>query len=184
MASPSKPIAGPSKQPSISSEPIVMQTFPLEPDSASYRRQRRKLPQEAYSILSNYFHTVSQDPDIHARRQLLAEIHKIPGADWYTSATLSQWFVSKRARMPVEQRRHIDGGISTDDILWPSFNASTIDMLRVLLDDTPSPTDAHFNVWSRTLRVERSHLLNWVQLYQADTSQVSGIDCLLPISRS
>ena len=63
--------------------------------------------------------------------------------------------------------------------VWPSLDSSKIRKLEVLLNDTPTPTRIHLQVWSRTLQAEQMHVENWVQLHQTQAIQVGRVILVL-----
>lgn len=74
----------------------------------------RRLPQEAYAVLNgvcsrhqsthtslslihaDYYYNVTNRPTKPQRMELIRQIHKIPGCDWYTEGNVQRFAASKR----------------------------------------------------------------------------------------
>jgi hypothetical protein len=137
------------------------------------------------------------NPSLKERKELLAQIVEIPGAEWYTPTHVSSWFHQRNNYVPArrydaEEDMSSETSSDTDKIcmyrarqvsfflsshcfcsVWPSLTADKIAKLATLLRETPNPTAIHLHVWSRTLEADRQHVDNWVQLRQAQLKQVS-----------
>ncbi|KAI0688296.1 hypothetical protein BC835DRAFT_316073 [Cytidiella melzeri] len=190
MTSPSLPVAGPSQHPKALALSPLQPYFPEPHSSLKRPSKRRTLPEAAKAILSNYYASVSENPNLDERKELLPQIISIPGAEWYTLVHIKKWFASRKCNRFGAKRhesRHRDEeeqsrvSISeTDKILWPSLTASKIDKLAILLRETPKPSVTHLQVWGRSLDAQLSHLQNWVELNQAQSKHISTKHVLHP----
>ncbi|KAI0688294.1 hypothetical protein BC835DRAFT_315993 [Cytidiella melzeri] len=144
-------------------------------------RPRRRLPQEASMVLQHYYENISAEPALLERKDLLAVIRSIPGAEWYTTANLHRWFKGRgrlsvrggsASKQPKKENRGAsrdmpaceDKPVTTANILWPTLDALRISKLAVLTRENPQPDAAVLQVWSRALKAEVEDVYNWVQL--------------------
>ncbi|KAI0089275.1 hypothetical protein BDY19DRAFT_993490 [Irpex rosettiformis] len=148
------------------------------------KEARRKLPEQASNVLKDYLNNITSEPTPAQRRELLALINTIPGAEWYTLANMSGWFLSRRQAakkrdenpMCDEQRadkkrrytskKHDSENktMTSANILWPTLDTARITKLMVLYRENPNPNEAALEVWSRALKAEKDDVHNWVQM--------------------
>lgn len=132
--------------------------------------------------------------------RILAEVRKLPGADWYSYKDISRFYNAKYNQVVSEaqgdagkrRKRRASEQRTTDDIracprstlrhfaahvelppVWPSLTAQSIESLRVLVRDTPKPTPTHIAVWSSRLGANKEHVQAWLQLSTPQADNVS-----------
>ncbi|KAI0089274.1 hypothetical protein BDY19DRAFT_135065 [Irpex rosettiformis] len=121
---PPSPVAGPSRQ-------------SLDAASASAKKPgRRKLPEEAAEVLSNFFENVSTTPSPGQRKELLAQVTRIPGAEWYSFKNISKWFTSHKKRRSdddASEAEELGGG--TDRICMLDLTAERLSVVCAVVAD-------------------------------------------------
>ena len=72
--------------------------------------------------LAEFFENESRSPNITQRKELLVQVNKVPGAEWYTLANVHNWFI---ARSKKKKRSDDDALGGTDQICMLIIMASS-----------------------------------------------------------
>ncbi|KAF5322330.1 hypothetical protein D9619_002098 [Psilocybe cf. subviscida] len=134
------------------------------------KARRHRLPPAASQILEDYIqmpefreNNPTGMPPKAAREQLLADIKKLPGTEFYKMMNLSNWF---RYRQPLEHEREnsqdaraTSASVSTSEgqtsnTRYHSLSTNAITSLSTLCKDTANPSLDTISLWAKFLRHE------------------------------
>ncbi|KAI0656894.1 hypothetical protein C8Q70DRAFT_935249 [Cubamyces menziesii] len=153
--------------PSLST--FIVQHQPVLPASASSSAGprsgrtggRRRYPQEAYDILSDYYTNVNKYPTKQELQNLVAQITVIPGCEDYNTDKAYAYFAGKRQQNGdtrakikkqgrAQQQPNQPQPPTSAEILYPTLvnEMSVLAKLDVLLTETPHPTDDVVKIWA------------------------------------
>ncbi|PIL23511.1 hypothetical protein GSI_14823 [Ganoderma sinense ZZ0214-1] len=173
---PSSPGAGPSSP----VPPPMLSVVPRASAATNTTRHHcQRRPKQAYDILGDFYHNVSDHPSKRQRLELAERVRRIPGCEDYTSTNVSGYFSRKRqtARASDEARRHPGSPAlptskeSPAQILYPSLTKGprVIPLLEVLLSEDPNPSDEIATIWAERLgyQAKAKDILTFARLRSA-----------------
>ncbi|KAI0676501.1 hypothetical protein C8Q78DRAFT_26500 [Trametes maxima] len=182
-AGPSQPTVGILSLPSTSATPSAGAR-----PSTGRNAPRKRLPQEAYELLTDYYDNVNQYPQRSECIMLADRIRKMPGCDDYTPDKVKQYFGTKRytkgntrartGTKPSGQPRDVkpqvaqhQAFVNSAHILYPSLASepSILSKLDILLSETPDPTPNVAQIWASRLAVVAADIITYAELRRAQT---------------
>ncbi|KAI0350825.1 hypothetical protein OH77DRAFT_1524519 [Trametes cingulata] len=123
-------------------------------------RTRKRLAQEAYDILTEYYNTVTKNPKKQQRIELAERVRRIPGCEDYTPDNVLSYFAGKRQgeKRKAQSRTQAQSspaqpGASSGHILYPTLvnDPAVLPKLDVLLRETPNPSMVVASIWAGRL---------------------------------
>ncbi|KAI0918603.1 hypothetical protein AcV5_002550 [Taiwanofungus camphoratus] len=159
----------------------VLETAPVlaTPAPAS---QRKRLAPEGYKLLTDFF-TINPTPTASQRRELLEQLHGIPGCEHYTQQALASYFAVRRkndkGRNAVPESTSAGGRkastvTSSHDILYPTLRSDVIQKLEILVSENPLPNEDVVKIWARRLDADTNDIFTWIELRRIASQRAAG----------
>lgn len=127
-----------------------------------------------------YSATNSSRPSLEEKRELLARIHQISGAEWYTMNSLNNWFAQRRRQDKANEKKdtasicacflHAARRALAHRLpaVWPSLDSEEkIENLRILYGQRPPniPLSRLIPTWVPALGALEQHVQAWLEYH-------------------
>ncbi|KAI0739050.1 hypothetical protein C8Q80DRAFT_1275233 [Daedaleopsis nitida] len=150
------PGAGPSTPTSATTSPVTQDAPTPAHAAQNAHKRKRRLPEEAYYMLREFYINVTAYPKKPDRIQLAERIRQLPGCDDYTEQQVAQYFAGRRQgdRGRTQQAAsRVGGSLTSAHILYPSLvrDPKILKMLDVLLLEMPEPTLDVAVIWAERI---------------------------------
>ncbi|KAF7793629.1 hypothetical protein EIP86_004744 [Pleurotus ostreatoroseus] len=146
-------------------------------------KPRRRLPPEAKKILEDWIegHKGTENalrPSLPERRDLLAQIHRVKGTEWYQLQTVDRFFTSRRKSANSEPKRkgrkpRLSETETKPSSNWPSLSPDALERLPKLLASDPNPDNKAIGTWLLALPgfPTADDIRKWIQ-YKKSTAEL------------
>ncbi|KDQ56396.1 hypothetical protein JAAARDRAFT_70695 [Jaapia argillacea MUCL 33604] len=158
--------------------PLVAATSSSEgvttmPDSVSVPKEKKKvqrLKKEGMKVITDFFENVTQNPTSEQKREVLKQVQRVPGCEWYTYKQLGVAFVNRRkaARDANNRAPQTVSAVTEHDILYPTLKeVEKRARLDVLLESHPNPTADAIAIWAPRVGASTQDISTYIQMKRA-----------------